>query len=304
MRPPVYLSRDIPFSMIHPILLLASFRVTSANWKIFPVLLHVIFLISSEQSTPSSQKKKSSSDGDFLVSERREEEKFFAKQWSERFFYTIFLMLAREMRAKWKKASDEGNVEQRRMKIVEKESAKNGRWMAWQWAGSGGPQQLSTAHTRTASPAPSESIICWFFTSFLSTLYIFFFKKRKPTNSSAIRIAQAENFLPLIVVFSLSRNTGSRARSEGWKKGGKKHTAQQRRWMATTIRSFSAFALLFLIKNIVLRRKMSFFSNVFIIAAKKLLSTKMGSNFFLLHSLLLPRFCQRQPPVGGGKKTH
>jgi hypothetical protein len=33
-------------------------------------------------------------------------------------------------------------------------------------------------------------------------------------------------------------------------------------------------------KNIVLRRKMSFFPNVFIYSAKKLLSIKMGSNFF------------------------
>lgn len=100
-------------------------------------------------------------------------------------------------------------------------------------------------------------------------LFYFFLKKKKTDKFFCDWIAQAENFLPLIVIFSVFLE---------------KHS--EKSGMATTIRSF--FPLRFFDKKILCwGGKWAFFSNVFIIEAKKLLSMKMRSDFFLAPSSTL-----------------
>lgn len=97
-----------------------------------------------------------------------------------------------------------------------------------------------------------------------------FFFRKKTDKFFCDWIAQAENFLPLNCYFlSLSQKTTSLLE----KKSGSK---------ATTIHSFFySFSTLLLIKNIVLRRKMSFFFECIHLQRKKItVSIKMGSNFF------------------------
>jgi hypothetical protein len=154
-------------------------------------------------------------------------------------------------------------------------------WVGWPTAALDGPYQ-------DGIPRAIRKHYLLVFHFFPLDALHFFFQKKKTDEFFCDSDCASGEFFCRSLLFSVFRETLGAARGvRDEKKGGKKHTAQQRRWMATTIRSFSAFALLFLIKNIVLRRKMSFFSNVFIIAAKKLLSTKMGSNFFSS----IPSFC-------------